>query len=359
MLLDLRAAGVTRIEGDLLLDRTLFRPTRSDRGLPPFDETPELAYNVIPDALTLAGSVLAVDLRSGPGGPIGPGVVSAVTVPPLEGLDIDASRMTASRGACADWQDAWQPPAVSHRDGRTRIALHGGFPVGCVRRVELQLIDRDELAERLFRSLWPMVGGSWSGRVREAAAPAASRLLVRREGRPWGEVLRPMNKTSDNAVTRLLFLQLGLSAMAEQPQSATIDLAALEVRRWFAEQGISDTGLVLDNGSGLSRSERITPLQLASVLAVSWQGPHSPDLLATLPIAGEEGSLRPLIDSPAAHWARLKTGWLRNVVAIAGYVRDPQGRPWAVAMMVNHDAATLARPALLALVDHFARVGPR
>jgi D-alanyl-D-alanine carboxypeptidase/D-alanyl-D-alanine-endopeptidase (penicillin-binding protein 4) len=66
-----------------------------------------------------------------------------------------------------------------------------------------------------------------------------------------------------------------------------------------------------------------------------------------------------LIDSPAAHWARLKTGWLRNVVAIAGYVRDPQGRPWAVAMMVNHDAATLARPALLALVDHFSRVGPR
>ena len=351
LLLELRAAGVQRIEGDLLLDRSLFRPTRTDLGRPPFDSTPEFQYNVIPDALELAGNLLQLDLRSGPAG------VTVNAVPPLDGLSIDASRMALNTRPCSEWSTDWQPAQVQRSEGRTRIELQGGFPANCARRTEVQLIDRDELAERLFRTLWRGTGGDFAGRVREANAPADTRLLVRRTGRPWGEVLRPMNKTSDNPVTRMLFLQLGVPSMAANPQATTAELADREVRRWFSEKGISADGLVLDNGSGLSRSERITPQQLASMLAVAWQGPRAADLMATLPIAGEEGSVRPLKDSPAAGWARLKPGTLRNVVALAGYVRDEQGRPWAVAMMVNHDAASKARPALLALVDHFARFG--
>jgi D-alanyl-D-alanine carboxypeptidase/D-alanyl-D-alanine-endopeptidase (penicillin-binding protein 4) len=355
MLLDLRAAGITRIDGDLLLDRTLFRPTRSDIGLPPFDSSPAFQYNVIPDALELAGNLLPLTLRSGPAG----SGVSATPVPPLDGLTLDASRMTLNARPCGDWDDDWQPARVQPSEGGTRIELQGAFPADCTQQTALQLIDRDELADRLFRTLWQGLGGRWAGRAREAAAPAGSRLLVQRTGRPLGEVLRPMNKTSDNPVTRMLFLQLGVPQMAANPQASTAELAAREVRRWLAEHGIDDAGLVLDNGSGLSRSERITPQQLAGMLAVSWRGPRSPDLMATLPIAGEDGSVRPLKDSPAAGWARLKPGTLRNVVALAGYVRDEQGQPWAVAMMINHDNASQARPALLALVDHFARVGMR
>ena len=356
MLLSLRAAGVTRIEGDLLLDRTLFRPTRSDIGRPPFDSSPEFQYNVIPDALELAGNLMPLTLRSGPAAGDLKGV-SVTPVPPLDGLTLDASRMTLNTRPCSDWDEDWQPARVQRSEGRTRIELQGAFPVNCTRPTALQLIDRDELAERLFRTLWQGLGGSWTGRAREAAAAADSRLLVQRSGRPWGEVLRPMNKTSDNPVARMLFLQLGVPLMADNPQATTAELAAREVRRWFAEHGINDTGLVLDNGSGLSRSERITPTQLASMLVASWKGPRAADLMATLPIAGEDGSVRPLKDSPAAGWARLKPGTLRNVVALAGYVRDEQGQPWAVAMMINHDNAGKARPALLALVDHFARVG--
>jgi D-alanyl-D-alanine carboxypeptidase/D-alanyl-D-alanine-endopeptidase (penicillin-binding protein 4) len=171
-------------------------------------------------------------------------------------------------------------------------------------------------------------------------------------------VLRPMLKTSDNAAARLLFLQLGVPLMADKPQATTAELAAGVVQRWLLEHGINPAGLVLDNGSGLSRSERITPRQLAQVLAVAWQGPRAADLLAGLPVAGEEGVVRPLANSPAAGWARLKSGTLRNVSALAGYVRDERGQPWAVAMMINHEPASRARPALLALVDSFARVGP-
>jgi D-alanyl-D-alanine carboxypeptidase/D-alanyl-D-alanine-endopeptidase (penicillin-binding protein 4) len=153
-----------------------------------------------------------------------------------------------------------------------------------------------------------------------------TRVLARRQSRPWGEVLRHLNKTSDNALTRLLFLELGVAAMDGEPQATTRDLADRAVRQWLAVHGIADAGLVLDNGSGLSRSERITPWQLASMLRVAHAGRHAAELAMSLPVAGVDGGLRRrLADSPAAGWARLKSGTLRNVVSLAGYVQRPRG----------------------------------
>ena len=349
MLLELKQLGITTIAGDLLIDRTLFRPARMDLGVPPFDETPEFAYNDIPDAVQLAGNLLTLDLSSVTG------VVNVQPLPALTGLDI-TSRMSVTNTPCDDWDDGWKPPLVQRNGECTGIELQGSFPLGCSQRAELQLIDRVELADRLMRTLWQGLGGTWTGRARDAAAPADARLFVRRLSRPWGELLRGMNKRSDNVLARLLFLQLGVAGMAEQPQATTAELAAHEVRRWLAEKHISDQGLVLDNGSGLSRSERITPLQLASMLKVAQASPFAPDLLMSLPVVGADGPR--LKDSPAAGWARLKGGTLRDVVSLAGYVRDPQGRTWAVAMMINHDKASGARPALYAWVDSFAREGP-
>jgi D-alanyl-D-alanine carboxypeptidase/D-alanyl-D-alanine-endopeptidase (penicillin-binding protein 4) len=353
LLLDLRQAGVQHIAGDLLVDRSLFRPARIDQGLPPFDESPEFGYNVIPDALMLAGNLLPMEIKATADG------VVASAVPALPGLTL-GSRMTLSDAACSAWDDGWLPATTHTRwGGRTLIELNGSFPRGCTQRTALALVDRTELTERLFRGLWQSLGGSWAGRAREAVDPAGSQLLARRASRPWGEVLRHMNKTSDNALTRLLFLQLGVAEMATQPERSTRDLADQRVRQWLAQHGINDSGLVLDNGSGLSRSERITPLQMASALKVAWFGRHAAELQMSLPVAGVDGTMRNrLKDSPATGWARLKTGTLRNVVALAGYVTDPVGWPWAVVMIVNHDNAKVARPVLDALVDSIARQGP-
>ena len=364
LLVDLQQAGVRHIAGDLLLDRTRYNPARFDRGLPPFDEAPEFPYNVIPDALLLAGNLLPLELRAADTG------VVAATVPRIDGIDID-SRMTLVDARCPDWDDHWLPAGVEHTGAGTRaltrITLNGAFPRGCTQRVALQLIDRDELAERLFRSLWRGLGGTWDGRVREAASESAStpdaKVLARHTSRPWGELLRPLNKISDNALARVLFLELGVAEAAAQPAATlpetTAERADRSVRRWFAQHGIDDAGLVTDNGSGLSRSERISPLQMARMLQVAHAGKNAADLQMSLPTAGVDGTLRNrLKDSPATGWARLKTGTLKNVVALAGYVNDAEGRPWAVAMMINHDDASRGRPVLDALVDHIARHGP-
>ncbi len=349
LLLDLRQAGVRQIVGDLIVDRSRYQPARLDLGVPAFDDAPEFPYNVIPDALHLAGSLLPLHFSSQ-----GAAVVAS-TVPPLAGIEFD-SRMTLNDARCTDWDEHWQSAQVTQNNGISRITLNGAFPRGCSLRADLQLIDRAELTERLFRSLWQGLGGSWAGRAREQAAPADTRVLVRREARPWGELLRQVNKQSDNAWTRLLFLELGVAASGSG--TPTLQAADAAVRRWFQQHRIPDEGLVLDNGSGLSRSERISPWQLAQMLKVAWAGPNAADLVMSLPTVGVDGTMRNrLKNSPATGWARLKTGTLRNVVALAGYTRDAQGRPWALVTMINHEQASRGRPVLDVLVDQLARQG--
>jgi D-alanyl-D-alanine carboxypeptidase/D-alanyl-D-alanine-endopeptidase (penicillin-binding protein 4) len=283
------------------------------------------------------------------------------------------------------------------------VRLRGGFPKDCLQRPSLQLIDRQAMVERQLRWLWTSLGGEWRGRVREAetpviaplgeaarapatwgntpppvpalpgsavvtpgvaraghqgATPAGLRLLASHVARPWGEQLRTLNKQSDNALSRLLYLSLGLPAMADHPNLSTAALAEQAVLRWLAERRINTAGAVLDNGSGLSRSERLTPRQLAQALQAAQWGPWSAELMMSLPIAGVDGTLRNRLKTgPAAGQARLKTGMLRNVRALAGVISDPQGRQWTLAAMINHERAAAGREALDALVDWVAGGG--
>lgn len=417
LLAELRWQGIQRIDGDIVLDRQLFRPARPDIGLPPFDEWPEFPYNSVPDALQLGHNLLGLEIRADRER------ISARALPPLPGLAIDTSALRLTERACRDWDDDWiSPPQVTtEADGGLRVVLQGGFPRDCVQRPNLALIERNALAERLLRQAWQSLGGTWQGRVREAsepllppprplppplanllppnadapraaaataaagvsAGPAASagpvagsaattatttatatgaaeppRLLARRESRPWGELLRPLNKQSDNVLTRLLYLQLGVNAMATDPVTPTAALADRVVRQWLADRRIPTTGLVIDNGSGLSRSERIMPRTLALALQAAYHTRWAPDLMMSLPMVGVDGTMRNrLRASPAGGWARMKTGTLRDTTALAGYVRDERGRWWVLAAMVNHERAAAGRPALDALVDWVARGG--
>ena len=398
LLAELRWQGVREIAGDIVLDRTLFHPAGPSPRAAPFDAWPEMAYNQAPDALQLNGNLMGIELSSE--NPAAPGQVVARALPPLPGVEIDTSALRLTARMCRDWADDWQsPPLLAEPEpGRLRISLQGGFPRACTQRTALALIDRVVLAERHLRWVWDGLGGQWQGRLREAttpliaplapaavaaalvpanaakggqwvapgvawagtpgATPPGVRLLARRLARPWGEVLRQMNKQSDNPSTRLLYLSLGLAGMAEDTVTPTAELAARAVKVWLAEHRIPAAGLVIDNGSGLSRSERITPRQLVQLLQAAQAGRWGPELMMSLPLAGVDGTLRNRLKTgPAAGRARLKSGTLKNAVALAGYVPDQDGRWWAVAAMVNHDQAVAARPALDALIDWVAGGG--
>ena len=301
--------GIREIAGDIVLDRHLFRPARPDLGAAPFDETPQAGYNVVPDALNLAGSLAALALSSL--APAPPGGVSARFVPPLPGVVVDATALHLTDRPCRDWPADWTPPPPPDEPvpGSLRLRLQGGFPADCEVRAWLQLIDRNLLAERQLRSLWDGLGGRWTGRLQEAAAPliaavdpgdpaalllAASppdaapppplpgantlvpgvawagtsaatppgvRLLARHVAPPLGELLRRMIKLSDPPLVRLLYWQLGLAGMAALGQhrhggAGRARSAALAGRACHQHHG---TGAGQRVGSVAQRTHHVTP----------------------------------------------------------------------------------------------------
>ncbi len=350
-----RDRGLNEVRGRLLLDRSLWQPARLDIGVPPFDESPEAEYNLIPDALLVNGNLLRVQVFADDRG------LQLRPQTPLAGVRV-THEMTLVDGDCSGWDDGWQVPLVRPaRPGRQMdVVLRGSWPVRCERAVEFNVIERNDYIARLVRGLWAGLGGRWRGAVAEGPTPADARLLAEHQSRPLSELVRAINKPSDNALTRMLLLAIGQAAPG-QPGETTLQRADRAVRLWLRGKGIDDQGLVLDNGSGLSRSERISPAQLEAVLRAGLASRWAPEFVASLPIAGIDGTLRRrLVDSPAAGTARLKTGSLRNVASIAGTMTDAGGQPLLVVAMINHEPVPpqqtrQLRQALDAVVDWVAR----
>lgn len=359
MLYTLRQKGIRDIQGNFVLDRLMFTPARRDQGAPPFDESPEFRYNVIPDAVFLNTNLLQFDFDADDR------VLRIVTTPALDRVAID-SRMTLVERDCEKWEEGWKIPMLSHaEDDVIHIQLNGEFPRNCSASTHLNVLDRTDFADRLFRVFWRDLGGTFRGRTREAlgenAASADMRLLVEHRSRPLGEITRDINKRSDNPMTRLLYLTLG-ALNANSANSRTVEntevSAERTIRSWLTRHHIDDQGLVLENGSGLSRKERIRPAQLAAILKTASRSNWAPEFLSSLPIATLDGAMQKrLRDSPAAQRARIKTGSLKDVAAIAGYVPDADNQLCVIVAMLNHSLATgaVARPILDALIDWVAR----
>ncbi|WP_313177775.1 D-alanyl-D-alanine carboxypeptidase/D-alanyl-D-alanine-endopeptidase [Massilia sp.] len=363
MLRALELSGIKRIEGNLVLDRSLFNPARQDLGVPPFDESPEAYYNVIPDALLANKNMLQIDMRS-------TGKSMQLDMQPaLDGVRV-VSEMTLIDADCARWEDGWKlPEAVKGADGRIQVVLRGTFPKNCARTNSINVVDRDDYLDGLFRMKWKQLGGKLDGKTQAGIAPLDARLLALHTARALPEVVRDTNKPSDNALARTLFLSLGaLEAdpvlgsrpLPLVPGQSTTTRADQVVRNWMRARGIDDSGFVIENGSGLSRIERISPLQMGGLLQAGLRSNWAPEFQASMPIVAVDGTMRRrLHGSPAAGRARLKTGTLRNVVAVAGYVPDANGVQNVVVAMVNDERAGEGRGRAVvdALVDWVARSG--
>jgi D-alanyl-D-alanine carboxypeptidase/D-alanyl-D-alanine-endopeptidase (penicillin-binding protein 4) len=201
----------------------------------------------------------------------------------------------------------------------------------------------------MFRTLWRELGGSLRGQVREGKTPDGARLLAAQDSPSLGEIVREINKYSNNVMARQLFLTLA----AERP--ATPDGARRRIKTWLDEKNLKLPELVLDNGSGLSRSERISAEGLSQLLLAAWQSPVMPELMSSLPLAGVDGTLKKRLgNSSASGRAHLKTGYLEGVRAIAGYVLDASGKRWVVVCLINDPRARLGKPVIDALLRSVA-----
>jgi D-alanyl-D-alanine carboxypeptidase/D-alanyl-D-alanine-endopeptidase (penicillin-binding protein 4) len=338
LLRDVRARGVREIRGDVIVDRSLFAPQPADPGQ--FDNDPTRAYNVLPDAMLV--NYKSVRLQFVP--QEDSGGVRILALPDLPQINI-VNQLALGAGSCTFWPE--RPQAVPEQ---ARLVFTGVFPKGCGERSKnFSLLGPREYLAALFQQTWAQVGGTLKGTVRDGALPETARLLTTWESAPLADVIRSVNKFSNNVMARHIFLTLGLTL--DYPPLDT-QKAERAVREWLKRSQLELPDLVLENGSGLSRQERISPRSLARLLQFGWRNPLMPEYLASLPVAGVDGTLRQRLNwTLASGRAHLKTGYLEGVRTLAGYVQNANGRVLILVAFVNHAGAINAQPFLDALVE--------
>ncbi|EJE50685.1 D-alanyl-D-alanine carboxypeptidase, serine-type, PBP4 family [Acidovorax sp. CF316] len=337
----LQAQGIQVIVGDIVLDRTAFDVPEQDPGS--FDNEPLRPYNASPDALLVNYKSQVMTFVPDAAA----GLARIQYDPPMAGVQRQASVALAAPGAeCGDWRGALR----AEFSDPARIAFQGVFPSSCGERVwPIAPTDPRGFAARAVEGMWRELGGRLTGSVRDGKVPAGLKPAFVATSPALAEVVRDVNKYSNNVMAQQVFLTL---ALGNKGAPATFDGAREALRRWWQLRFGDSDQPVADNGAGLSRDARITAQGLARMLQSAWASPVMPELVSSLPIAGVDGTLRRSQARGAAH---LKTGSLRDVMAIAGYVHGASGRRYVLVAMVNHANAGAARPVLDALTDWAAR----
>ena len=344
LLRQLRARGVRDIRGDLVLDRSLFDTAASAEEETPFDDQPLRPYNVKPDALLVNFKSMRIQLLTDPALK----TVAALPEPKFANLEI-VSQIRPGSGICGNWKDALHAE-IQQAGKRMRLLLSGTYSPDCgEKNWNLGVLSHPQYVFGLFNQLWQELGGTFAGTLRESAIPRDARLLASIESPSLGEIVRDINKYSNNVMARQLFHTLGIESGNRPIRSTDADAA---IRSWLAMKRLDFPELVLENGSGLSRRERISAESLARLLATAWKSPVMPEFIASLPLTAIDGTMKKrLKQNGVAGQAHIKTGSLDNVKAIAGYVLDRSGRWQIVVFIVNHPKASGAQAAQDALLQ--------
>lgn len=335
----LRESGLREIDGDLVIDESAFDLPHS----PPFDDQPWRAYNARPAATMLNFDSTRVTLGRLPSGAID---VQANWLPPGSRI---INQLTSNQDNCGDWREAIR---TSWDQQQQMLTIAGNWPASCSAPAEFFLTEQQPAAllASAFSSLWLQSGGRIGSSWREGDTPANAILLQEFPSQPLGELLTGMNKYSNNIMAKTLWLDLA------NQQPATSESAGRTVEQWLQQKHLNLPSLVTDNGSGLSRTSSISPLDMAQLLVFASQQAWWPELAASLPVTGVDGTMkkRTLDDKVAGH-AHIKTGSLDGVKTMAGYVTLSNGRVVTVVFDINDPHASAGKAAQDALLEWIYR----
>ena len=340
--LRMRRAGLRELRGDLIIDDSLFDV--GDESVERFDGDPSQPYNVRPHALLMNFKASRLTFQPGAGR------VDVLLDPPLADVRIDNDiRLIA--GPCRQGAQAVlvRDAPVSPAQPSVGLRVSGNYSAACGdQSVFTAVLSHRDYIHAFFKSVWQAGGGVFAGRtLLHRGAAQGSPWLEWVSPRTLAEVVGDINKFSNNVMTRNLLLQLGaesrLSGAPVRPVSP--EMAAQAVSRWLTAQGLAFPELVLENGSGLSRNERISPLSMTALLRHAAAGPLSATLRQSLSLVGVDGTMRNRLKTdPVAGNAWVKTGSLNDVRTIAGYLDAASGRRYVVVLLINGPRAEAAGP---------------
>ncbi len=353
--------GIRTIAGDIVLDRTAFDVPNADPSV--FDGEPLRPYNAAPDALLINFKSVVMSFAPEPGG----SVARVQFDPPLAGVQMQ-STVPLLAGDCGDYRGALKADFSDPK----QIRFAGGYTQSCGEKVwAVAYADPKSYATRAVQGMWQDMGGKLQGTARlgtlSGTTAAAYKPAFEVRSAPLAEIIRDINKYSNNVMAQQVYLTLGRvlatpvnaftttgDAPAAPTSPGTFEASRAVVQRWWTDRFGADDMPVLENGSGLSRTERISANALGRLLQAAYASPLMPELMTSLPINGVDGTLR-RAKTRTSGYAHLKSGSLNEVVAVAGYVHAAAGKRYVLVAIVNHPNARAARPAIDAMVDWASR----
>ncbi len=318
---DFAARGITRIHGDIVVDDSFF-----DGPWYPRKETnDERAFMALTSAISFNFNSAKFDIT--PGARAGrPAEVA--TDPPTPYIRIINKVKTGGKFR------ATITPKESSAEGETFIVA-GSIPAAAQTQSFYRCVRDPALyAGNVLKEMLALNGVASTGTVRKGLVSQGATEVIREESKPLSEIVRDMNKFSNNFIAEQITKHLGAVKKGE-PGSTAKGVEVLE--RYIASLDIPKEGLVLENGSGLSEVSRVSPMQLVKLLSAAYRNRSlQPDFVESLSILGMDGTMKKWRGQPHLHgWLRAKTGSLANVSALAGYVPMLNGEIAAFAILSN------------------------
>lgn len=331
MLQTLRQRGVQQIDGDIVLDQRAFDVPAVDPGA--FDGEPYKPYNVQPEALVINYKAVTLQFHPQPT----ERVARVWSEPPLAGWSVPATVPLTGDTDCGDWRGRLKADFTDPAG----VRLAGSLPAVCGDKAwPVATAAPQRYNAQAIAAMWTAVGGTLSGRVRMGQRTTTAVPLFEVTSPTLAEVLRDMNKFSNNLMADQLMLTLALEA---QGQGNWTEARRLMRDALQTQARCQPDEMTIDRGSGLSRIGRLSARCLGQILQWAWVNPWMPELAASLPLAGEDTAKRA---TAAAGRAHLKTGSLEGVAGLAGFVDGQRGQRYILVALLNHPRAGEGREVL-------------
>lgn len=323
---EIRHAGIREIAGDIVIDDSEFKVDEDDPAA--FDGQGDKLYNVLPNALIVNFKSIDFDLDADPKR----GRVNISTLPELPNLDI-VNKVRLTKGRCGGNSIAvYMRTNPANPD---QIEFGGEMPALCNHfEMSRSLMSPAAYTYGVFRMMWQHWGGTVKGHMRNEPRPPNADLILTWESRQLAEAIRPLNKWSNNLMARMLLFGIGAH---DYPPPVTREQGETALLKHLKSRGLDVNGVVIDNGSGLSRTSRVTSRFMINLLKLAWRQPTQAEFVSSLSIVGVDGTTRKRFrGSPERGHMHLKTGSLQGVSAVTGYVHAQNGKTYMVNVMVNY-----------------------
>ena len=322
--------GLREITGDLILDNSYFDvPVENPAA---FDNKPYRSYNTSPEAHLV--NYRTTELRISPKPENN--TTRIIINPQTEFITLN-NNLKLTQGKCVEWRNKLD--TIINIDTKSNhyasVTLNGSYSASCGEKsLLLSLHNSQTYTLGLFKQLWKQQGGIFNGKVRTGIVPDERPPFEIYQSPPLTEIIRDINKYSNNTAARQLYLTLG--AVSDN-KPATLNKSNGAVRQWLKSKELDSPEFKIENGSGLSRNERISARHLGKLLLKAFQSPVMPEFVSSLPILAVDGTMKKrLTGTDVTGRAHIKTGSLNGVKAMAGYMLNKSGRRMTIVFFVNH-----------------------